>query len=400
MISATATVRRIWPVYVAAPVMLTGIQVVLPALPLMQVELGLDDAQIALVTSLYLLPSVAAAVPAGLLADRFGRRRVLAASLLLFGSGGVFLTFFHESFLTLLIVRAIQGAASAAVLSLTITMIGDTAGGPDQVMAQGFRSVLMKVGDAIFPILGGLLAGITWWAPFTAQIITIPVALLAWFSLSRFPEPRDGRVEGATRKLRSLHTDPSIIGLQASGFLRFFFKLALLTYLPVLAVSEEAMTVTSTGFVLAGSALAATVGAPLAGWMVRFVAPSLLIGVCLAVISTSLVAMATRPDALVIVAAAVTFGLADGVYGTLVNAAITQVVPAGLRATFVGVSAAIRNSGKFAAPTVIGLLVLAMPLRLAFALVGALAGLAIVTVAPMRAFDDLITGEAEVPGDD
>ena len=58
----------IWMAILASGAALTGIQLILPALPVMQRDLGLSDSQIGLVTSAYLLPSVLFAFPAGLLA--------------------------------------------------------------------------------------------------------------------------------------------------------------------------------------------------------------------------------------------------------------------------------------------------------------------------------------------
>ena len=391
------TIRALWPVYLAAPVMLTGIQVLLPALPLMQQELGLSDAQIALVTSVYLLPSVIAAVPAGLLADRFGRRIVLSGSMMVFGLGGAYLTISHESFTQLLVVRAIQGAASVGVMATTITIIGDRLSGPEQVSAQGYRSAAMKIGDGLFPVLGGVLAGIAWWAPFTAQLITIPVAIVAWAGLKGLEKPRPPLGLQRGKAVRQKLREPPIIALQAAGFLRFFFKLALITYLPILAVAEGTATASTIGIVLAVAAVAATASGPAAGWLTQRVLPSRLVGAMLAIISASIAAMAINPELAVLVIGGVAFGLADGVYGTLIAGTITQVVPGGLRATFVGVSAAVRNAGKFAAPTLIGLLVLVLPLRVAFGVIAGMAALATLTAFPMRRFDALLQHPGQVP---
>ena len=65
--------------------MLTGTQSVVPALPAMQGELSLTEAQIGLFMGAYFLPSIFLALPAGMLADRFGRRAVFTGGLVVFG---------------------------------------------------------------------------------------------------------------------------------------------------------------------------------------------------------------------------------------------------------------------------------------------------------------------------
>ena len=62
--------------YAGCIVAQTGVQLVAPSLPAMRDALGLTDSRLALVMTIYLLPAALGALPAGLLADRIGRRRV------------------------------------------------------------------------------------------------------------------------------------------------------------------------------------------------------------------------------------------------------------------------------------------------------------------------------------
>ncbi len=57
--------------------------------PSLRTELGLDDAEIGLVTSMYLAAFVAAQLPAGVALDRFGPRRVAPLMLLVTAAGAV-----------------------------------------------------------------------------------------------------------------------------------------------------------------------------------------------------------------------------------------------------------------------------------------------------------------------
>ena len=59
--------------------------------PLLSAELGFDKAQIGTLVGLYLMPGVFLALPAGVLAGRFGEKRIVLAGLALMALGGAWL---------------------------------------------------------------------------------------------------------------------------------------------------------------------------------------------------------------------------------------------------------------------------------------------------------------------
>ena len=111
--------------YLGAVTAMSGIQLIAPSLPAMRDALGITDAQLALVTSLYLLPAAIAALPAGILADRIGRRKVFGWSFIVLGLAGAALQFASGSFGVFLAIRFIQGTAFAGLMPLTMTILGD-----------------------------------------------------------------------------------------------------------------------------------------------------------------------------------------------------------------------------------------------------------------------------------
>lgn len=249
----------------------------------------------------------------------------------------------------------------------------------------------MKVGEAAFPLIGGVMAALSWYAPYAIQIAALPLAAVAWWSLRDVPDTRGERRRGRAKEVFASFRELPVAVLQASGFLRFFFKFAFLTYLPVLA-AERGMTAPTVGTLLAISAGGAAVTGPFTGRLSALVRPSTLIAVSLWTIAASFFAIAIDQGLVVMSVAAVAFGLADGLYGILQNAAITQAVSERMRAGFVGVSGTVRNAGKFAAPTLIGALVLSVQVNIAFVVVGVVALLAVVTSIPLRRFDQLTVG--------
>jgi MFS family permease len=380
--------------HAAGVVSLAGLQAAIPGLPLAQEALGLTDSQTALMVSAYLLPSVVLAVPSGFLADRIGRRALFVGAFALFGLAGA-ATLVVDSFTGLLITRVVQGAAFAAALPLTITMLGDAVSGPRLVRQQGLRAVLIAAGDMLWPLVGGALAVLSWAAPFASSVVALPLALLGWRWLdaapARTPAPITLRQLGATLRTRLG------VAVQAAGFLRFLFKYALFVLAPLLLHQRGASTLFISA-ALAASAAAAMAAAALSPLTLRWTTASVLLRGGLAIFAAAFFLIPAVDDRVVVVAALVAFGLAEGTFSVLSNSMLLASVGDAERATFISVSGGIKNLGKFLAPTTLSLLVLAMSLETAFLTVGVAALLAIATMLPLRVLDTRLSAAREPTG--
>ena len=85
-------------------------------------ELGLDAGQFGLLTSVYFLTFAAAQLPVGILLDRYGPRRV-QSGLLVIAAGGAALFALSESFVSLVLARALIGLGVAAALAAGLKAI-------------------------------------------------------------------------------------------------------------------------------------------------------------------------------------------------------------------------------------------------------------------------------------
>ena len=376
--------------------MLMGIQLILPALPIMQRDLGLSDSEIALVTSLYLLPSIFFAFLGGLLADKLGRRRVFAISMGIFGIAGLALSV-ANTFQIVLAIRLVQGAAYAAIAPLAITLIGDLLSGVEQVAAQGRRIVAMAIGDTALPLIGGVLVTISWHTPFILQGATIVMAVLAWYWL-----PRGTKTEYTLpthmKELLNALKSPVGLSLESAGFLRMFFKFGYMTYLPILLVTNRGMSATVAGIALAAAALFGVVVAAFAGTLVAWIPPSRLMGLSLLLIGGAMLATAAfSTSPLPAILASLVFGAGDGAFGVMQNSIVTNVQSASLRATFVSAIGSVRNLGKFLAPLALGLSTLVISLPTSFTILGILAIISILTAWPLERLDDQLTRQDSLP---
>jgi len=99
-------------------------QVVAAVAPFLGSELGLDHAAIGGLISLYWLPGMVLALPAGALANRIGAKRLAILSLLVLACGSVWLAL-CDSYASAAAARLVCGAGSALVSVLVSIMVAD-----------------------------------------------------------------------------------------------------------------------------------------------------------------------------------------------------------------------------------------------------------------------------------
>ncbi|TDC47604.1 MFS transporter [Jiangella ureilytica] len=377
----------------SSAIVTSGMQGIAPALPAIQDQFGLTSAEVALITSVYLLPSVVSALVGGMLADRIGTRPVIAGSLLLFAIGGGLLLL-EMPFWALLAIRFVQGAAFGAVLSLTVAVIGDVvASGPAAARGQSRRIIMMAIAEAVLPIVAGLLLAwqLGWSSPFALQLLALPLALMAWRVLPPLARTvSDAATTGAAADtvgtpekptgMRAVLRAPAVVGVQILAAMRFVFKFPVITFFPLLATDELGLSPAAVGVVMGVSAAISAGTAALTEKLAGRWTSAQLIGGSLVVAALAVGGMAAGEWVAVAIIAMLLFGAQDGVYGVAHNVLVTELAPPGLRSTYVGLTGMVRNVGKFAAPALFGAATLVLTISQTFLVLGAV-GLASVGVA-------------------
>ena len=162
--------------------------IIAPALPeISRTFSHLPDAELLskLILTLPALVIALLAPVAGYFTDRSGRRRVLLFSLLLYALSGTTGAYLSNIYL-ILAGRVFLGMAVGGLMTAVVTLIGDYFEGEERSRFMGFQAAFAGVGGLFFIAGGGLLADISWRAPFLIYGFSLLVMLLAW----RFvPEP-------------------------------------------------------------------------------------------------------------------------------------------------------------------------------------------------------------------
>lgn len=379
--------------YASGFVAFTGAQLIAPSLPTMRDTLGLTEAQLGLVMSVYLLPAALAAIPLGVLADRLGRRRVLGYAMVGFGVTGGLLQI-SSDFTVFLGVRFVQGVMFAGLLPLTMTVLGDAFRGVELVRAQGRRSVAMSMADGVLPVVGGALVGFGWFVPWLGQLVAIPLGVVILIRLVDVPIVNAERtIHVGLRSVVSLFRSIPILALQYAGFLRMFIKFSLITFLPVLLVDTHDASPAFAGLVLGAAALTGTIIAASVGRLSKWGRPTTFVAVGVTLMAIAISTLALAPWRPLIVVGAIAYGAGDGLMGVFTNSFVTSATGSEQRASFVAVTGAIRNFAKFAAPAAFGAAILTLPISTAFIVISAITLFSVAVAMPLRHLEQGLTNQ-------
>ncbi|KAF1030091.1 MAG: Antiseptic resistance protein [Burkholderia plantarii] len=167
---------------------LTVVNTILPAIG-RDFAVPIQDTQ--WVTSIFMVALSAFMVPAGTLADHYGRRRLLLAGLVTFRAASLLAGLAHD-FWPLVAYRFLQGIGCAIIYTTSGAIVSHLFGEAEQGKAMGILFGANGIGLAIGPIIGGLFAGaLDWHDTFLINIPFIAVSLA--LCLYAVPESRDER---------------------------------------------------------------------------------------------------------------------------------------------------------------------------------------------------------------
>jgi EmrB/QacA subfamily drug resistance transporter len=165
--------------------------ILMTALPTMSTALKASTSQLQWFTDSYNLAMAALLLPAGLLGDRFGRKKMMIGALALFGAGSLWSAFATSSAM-LIAARALLGAGAAFLMPLAMSVLLVLFEPGERQRAVSLMMTANMIGFPLGPIVGGVLLDNFWWGSvFLINVPVIAVALVAVTVLvpeSRNPE--------------------------------------------------------------------------------------------------------------------------------------------------------------------------------------------------------------------
>jgi MFS transporter, DHA2 family, multidrug resistance protein len=179
------------------------------ALPELAKALSATESDLQWFLSGYLLTLAAGVLPAGLAGDRYGRKKVMLASLAAFGAGSV-LCAYAPSPAVFLIARLLMGLAGSGITVMAMSALTVLFDDHERARAVGIYEVANFLGLPIGPLLGGWMLAHLWWG--WVFLINVPVVIIGLIiGIVLVPESRaDQRPD-----LDAIGTASSVTGLVA-----------------------------------------------------------------------------------------------------------------------------------------------------------------------------------------
>ncbi len=317
-------------------VSLLGIPIIGPAMPAVQKEFGIANADIGwMMMSSFALPALVFVPLTAFLADTFGKKMVIVPSIFVFSLAGTAISFAPNAE-TIVALRFLQGAGASCLSTLNVALVPDLFSGRDRVAVTGYTSALQNIGAGILPLVGGILAGLVWYYPFLSAALGIPLGFFVWIYLDNNTSKRSagssrsyfGYAWSHIRQREVLELCFMTFGFIFTGFGAF------ISYIPTFMNDRFGVPALIIGFVISARALSGTMMATFIAKLTdRFTTRQLITcGFLILALGMAVVPVAWGPFGILI--SGLCYGGAFGIIRPLVQVHLLNIAPDNLRSTF------------------------------------------------------------------
>ncbi len=212
-----------------------GVGLISPFLPLYSQEMGATGIWIGIIFSSFTVSRLVVLPFIGPLSDRRGRKLFLCIGL--FGYAVISLGYIWASTLQhVILVRLVQGAASAIIFPIARAYIGDLSPEGEEGKWMGYSNAAFFGGFAAGPLVGGTLAD---WFGMNVSFYTMGGLNLLAFLLALFllPEIRSRQIVTSRLSFKEMSTNPTIRGLASYRMMYALSRGSFFTFLSVFATS-------------------------------------------------------------------------------------------------------------------------------------------------------------------
>ncbi|MGB3903984.1 MAG: MFS transporter [Anaerolineae bacterium] len=331
-----------------------GVSSITPAFPKIVKELGISPQAVGSLITVFTLPGVLLTAVLGILADHFGRRKILVPALMIFALAGGACAFARD-FNLLLALRFFQGVGAAGLGAMNVTIIGDLYSGKERSAAMGCNSSVLSVGTASYPAIGGALATLAWYYPFILPLAAIPVGLAVLFSLHN-PEPKN--VQDFRQYLRTtgqIIASRRVVGLFAISTITFIILYgSYLTYFPLFIEDSFAVSPLIIGLIMSVSSVATAVTSAQLGRLAKLSSERTLITAGCILYAVSLVTIPFVSNIWLLLIPTVVFGVAQGINIPSLMALLADLAPMEQRGALMSINGMVLRLGQTLGPLIMG----------------------------------------------
>ena len=342
-----------------------GFGAMVPSLPLYANSFGVSASAIGIAVAVYGLARFLAVLPGGKLADRWGRRPVLAIGGLISTIGSFWCAGAH-GFVEFNLARIVAGAGAGIILTVGQIVLADISSPSRRGRNIATYQAAFLLGFGIGPFPGGLLAGAyglaaPFWMTGVASVLTTAIA---WFLVS---ETRSiGTSAAASSKAAEIPFVRQMLQLLSHrGFLLVsLISLmnavvrtgGLFALIPLLATATLGLSVAEIGFAMMVSGLCGFAAAYPAGALADMVGRKAVIVPSTVLTGLSMVLFCYAPSYAWFIAASILWSISTSISSSAPAAYVADTAPAGMNASAMSAYRMTADAGYVLGPPGLGLL--------------------------------------------
>ena len=327
----------------------------IPVLPLYAATLGAGPAQIGTINGAFMLTAGMLSIPAGLLADRTGRKQPIIAGVVATAVSSLLVTQCHQPG-QMAAAYILFGAGLAAFAPGMLSLVADVMPPNRLGQAYGWYTTAIYVAMTLGPASGGYLAKAVGLREvfFVSGSLLAVVALLALLVLPKgLPRHSTDLYAALSGSLELLHNRSFLACLLATAGSCVGFGV-FLTFLPLYA-TQHSYDPAQVGLVFAAQAVTNVVGRIPIGSLADHVDRRWLVAAGLSCMALALMALGQLVQLAHLVGCAVVMGVGMALMFTAIGALIAELVPAVQRGLAMGMYNSCIYLGMMAGSTVMGI---------------------------------------------
>jgi MFS family permease len=335
-----------------------GVSSITPVFPAMARELDIPVHSVGLLITVFTLPGIFLAPVLGVLADLWGRKRILVPALMLFGIAGGACGFVRD-FNLLLALRFLQGMGAASLASLNVTIIGDLYSGNELAAAMGYNATVLNIGTASYPAIGGILATLGWFYPFFLPFIAIPMGFLVLFSLKNpGPKNRQGLKVYLGNAWKGIKSRQILILFLTSIVTFIILYGPYLTYLPILLSHSFQASSFTIGIIMSIMSLTTAVSSSQLGRLSKRYSHKTLLLSAFIFYAVALVIIPFIHSLWLLPLPIIIFGMGHGMTYPNIQTLLAALAPSENRGAFMSINGMVLRLGQTLGPVLMGIVLL------------------------------------------
>ena len=333
-----------------------------PVLPLFTAYLGADLSGVGLVAAVSSFTGIVASVPAGILSDQWGRKRMLLVSSVVFATAPLLYLVVTDVW-QLAAVRLYHGIATAIFVPVSIALVSDLFQ-KERGEKIGWFSTSMLLGRFIAPVMGGSIIGVLVMNPgvsYQAVYLVCGVAGVIVFFLS-IKIPTSKRENRNTQKWRetfsafqSVVSNRAILITAAVEAAILFAYGTFETFLPLYAI-KNGITAYEVGLFLSAQVITLALTKPLMGKFSDRHGRKSQIAIGTFIGAFSITSFSLAKGFVALIGISVFFGFSQSIVTSATAAYIADLSKGENRGSAMGLLGSIMDIGHTTGPLVSGLI--------------------------------------------